>query len=273
MKLLISFLMVYFSSSLATAQIYNSSVTQGTAGTGRAAIDVGNGSFINPATLVHLRGNQILLSQSKNEFAASISENSREIIFPGALGYVQRKFDVPGEPVMHDIRLTLAEAITGKLTFGLTAHYYQLRQDDTHFQQINGDYGLLYTPSPVLGLALVGYDILGEKEELPQAYRLSPKVGLGFNWLYNQTMRLRGDIISAPNNNFNKLTRMLGYEVYLNKWILARLGYQEDAVNEANYGSLGFGLDLPRFDINYAFFSELPRNEYERHSIDLALTF
>lgn len=257
----------------AGAQIYNSSVVAATGGTGRASVDIGEASFINPATLVHLRGTHILLSQTKSDVAASISENTPDIIFPASLAYVQKKLDGAKNPVLHDMRLTLAEKMGTKWGFGFTAHYYQVREDEDAFQQTNGDVGIVYTPTPSWGLALVSYDVAGSREDLPLAYRLTSKTGGGLNYLYGDKMRFRLDALSAPNNNFSKMTTMVGYEIYLNKWVLARLGHQEDRFNEARYGSLGIGLDLPRFDLNYAFVSELPRNESERHSIDLAISF
>ena len=273
MKLLFAFISTYFISSLAFAQIYNSSVTSATAGSGRAATDIGEASFLNPATLVHQANRQILISQAKDELAIAISENSKDVIFPGSLGYVQRKLNSPLDAVMHDMRVTLAENIARNISFGLTGHYYQVTDSNDLYKQINVDMGLLYNPRPDWGLAVVAYDMAGGREEMPVAYRLTQKTGVGANWLYRQTMRVRLDAVSAPNNNFSKMTGMLGFENYYNRWIVGRVGYQDDTLTEKKSASLGFGVDLPKFAINYAFFSELPRNANERHSIDLGIKF
>lgn len=275
MKLLIAFVTTYFISSIAFAQIYNSSVTSATAGSGRAAADVGEASFLNPATLVHQPNRQMLISQSKGELAIALSENSRENYFPGSLAYVQRKLDSPLDPVMHDMRLTLAEKFSedSNLAFGFTAHYYQVVDKADRYKQTNGDWGFIYNPTIDWGLALVEYDVLGGSADMPEAYRLSAKTGVGANWLYHRTMRLRMDAVSAPNNNFSKMTGMLGFENYYNRWIVGRVGVQDDKFTGKQSASLGLGLDLPRFALNYAFFSELPRNANERHSIDLGIKF
>ena len=273
MKLLFAFISTYFISSLAFAQIYNSSVTSATAGSGRAATDIGEASFLNPATLVHQPNRQILISEAKDELAIALSENSKDVIFPGSLGYVQRKLNSPLDAVMHDMRVTLAENIARNISFGLTGHYYQVTDSNDLYKQINIDMGLLYNPRPDWGLAVVAYDMVGGREEMPVAYRLTQKTGVGANWLYRQTMRVRLDAVSAPNNNFSKMTGMLGFENYYNRWIVGRVGYQDDTLTEKKSASLGFGVDLPKFSINYAFLSELPRNANERHSIDLGIKF
>jgi hypothetical protein len=266
------FILILFS-QISFAQIYNSSIVSATAGSGRAAVDVGDPSFLNPATLVHLRGRTFLLSAAKDEFAVATSENNPDTIFPAALSYVQRKFDGAGDPVMHDIRLTLAEKMGVKWGFGMTPHYYQLRYNEEVFNQTNADVGLIYTPNQNWGLGFVAYDVGGPKEEMPEALRLQKRTGLGANYLYGKIMRFRLDTLSAPNNNFSLLTTSGGYEIYFNEWVIGRLGYQDDRFNDTRSASLGFGLDLPKFDVNYAFVSELPRNENERHSIDLTLSF
>ncbi len=273
MKLLFAFITTYFISSFAFAQIYNTSVTSATAGSGRAATDIGEASFLNPATLVHQPQRQILISQAKDELAMALSENSKEVIFPASLGYVQRKLNMPLNPVMHDMRVTMAESMVNNFSFGFTGHYYQVTDQDDQYRQTNFDAGILYNPSSNWGLAVVGYDLLGGRLEMPEAYRLSQKTGLGINWLYHRTMRLRLDAVSAPNNNFSKMTGMLGFEIYYNRWVVGRAGYQDDTFSEKKTASLGLGMDLPRFAVNYAFSSELPRNANERHSIDLGLKF
>ncbi len=273
MKLLVAFMTAYFISNFAFAQIYNTSVTSATAGSGRAATDIGEASFLNPATLVHQPNRQILISESKNELAIALSENSKEVIFPGSLGYVQKKLDSPLDPVIHDMRLTMAEMMAGNVAFGLTGHYYQVTDKNDRYQQANVDTGLLFNPNADWGLAIVGYDMAGGRAEMPEAYRLSQKTGLGVNWLYHRTMRVRLDTVSAPNNNFSKMTQMVGFENYYNRWVVGRVGYQDDTYTEKKTASLGLGLDLPRFAVNYAFSSELPRNANERHSIDLGIKF
>jgi hypothetical protein len=132
---------------------------------------------------------------------------------------------------------------------------------------------LIYTPLSNWGLGVVGYNMMGGRAEMPKAYQLQQTTGFGVNWLYRPTMRFRLDTVTGPNNNFSKMARMLGYENYFNKWTVGRIGYQEDTYNEKTYASVGLGLDLPKFTLNYAFFSELPRNSTERHSIDLGLKF
>lgn len=271
---LASFIAVYFITNVAAAQIYNSSITAGTAGSGRAAIDAGEPAFMNPATLVHLRGSHLVLSQGRHELAASISENDPDSLFPASLAYLQKKYDLPGGPAASDIRLTLAHRITRFIGIGVTGHYYQVRTGkDELFHQSNADLGMIYTPNPQWGGAIVAYDVAGEDPEMPEIFQLRKKTGLGFNWLMVETMRFRVDVVSAPNNNFTLPATMLGYETFFNKWVIGRLGYQEDRFLEARYGSLGLGLALPKFALNYAFLSVLPRNEDERHSIDLTISF
>lgn len=276
-KGIISFAAVFLAISLpadfALAQIYDTSISAATAGAGRAAVDTGEPSFLNPAILMHLRGNHFLFSRGQQDFAVYFSDNNRDIVFPAALAFVQRTFGDVKSSVLQDVRLTIADRLGDQWAFGINIHHYQIRNDDGSFGEINGDIGLLYTPTPDWGLAYVTYEILGGKEEIPTGHRLSRQTALAANYLYGKIMRFRADILSAPNNNFSQTKTMFGYEIYLNEFILARVGYQDDRYNDVRQASVGIGFDLPKFDINYAYVRQVPQNIQEQHSIDFALSF
>jgi hypothetical protein len=258
-------------SLLAHAQIYNSSISAATAGAGVASIDIGEASFNNPATLVHLQGRNILYSQGQSEYAVFTSDNSRDIVFPAAVAYVQIN-DEDADIIVKDLRLTLADTIGGQWGFGVTIHQYQVVATQ-NFKENNADVGLIYIPNPDWGVGFTTYNVSGGQEEVPEAFRLHKKTALGLNYLFGKIMRFRLDVRSAPNNNFSLPTTMAGYEIYLNEFILARLGYQEDRHSEVNEASLGIGFDLPKFDLKYAYVRHVPENLREKHSIDLAITF
>lgn len=265
-------LVIFLFSSLAWGQIYNTSVSRATGKAGRAAVDPGEVSLMNPATLVHLKDRSLMYSQGEDVFAVALAENSFDVVMPASLAYV-RKQNKSTEVLMEDARVTLADHWYSGWSFGLTGHQYKVRVVDENFQQTNVDAGLMYTPTSRLGLALMVHDGLPDNIDIPEAYRLRSRTGIGANYLYGTSVRFRVDALSAINNNFNYPTTMVGYEAYLNRWLVFRLGYRHEQLPVIEYASVGAGLDLPRFDINYAYEGEVKESQNHTHSIDLTVTF
>src|SRR5688500_10317722 len=147
---------IFVYSFISQAQIYNSAISAATGGAGRAAIDIGEPSFSNPATLLHLRGNHFLYSQGQEEFAAAVSDNNKDNICPAGLAYFHKNSDLDGTPAIKDVRLTLADRIgDSRWGFGVTVHQFRVDTTDDTYTEINADVGIIFTPTPDWGLALV----------------------------------------------------------------------------------------------------------------------
>jgi hypothetical protein len=154
---------------------------------------------------------------------------------------------------------------------GITVHGYQVQSEEQTWNHGSLDFGVMVTPVPEVGLALVFYDLGPGNSDIPEKLRLSPKVGLGFNHLYMDYFRSRIDLVSGPDQNFRRATVMVGFESYLNQWILARFGFSSNSYIKQDLSSLGFGLDLPRFRINYAYQFVTTNSKDQRHAIDIVI--
>jgi hypothetical protein len=261
------FLSFYFIVNVASAQVYNSSISLATGGTGRAAVESGDAALLNPATLVHLPGHYLYSSFSNDEYAFSIGDNSGESLFPAALGYVQKETSQAlGDLIQQDLTLSLAEFVADQWAFGITGHYLQQKLPNSSYRQTNADIGLLYTPNSNVGLALVAYNIFGENTEIPENFRVRRSLVAGFNYIYRSTVRLRLDVSTEQ-------VFMSGLETYLNKFMITRIGFQNDNKNSRELLTAGLGFKGPRFAINYGYQGNILISSDYRHSVDLEIPF
>lgn len=266
-KKLSVFLAFYFIARAASAQVYSSSISSATGGTGRGAVEAGDSTFLNPGTLVHLRGHYLFTSFAKDEFAAVISDNSEESFLPSALGYVKKTSMVSqGELQQHDILLSLAEFVVDKVAFGITGHYIEQALPTASYRQTNVDLGLIYTPKPHIGWALVIYNAFGEDKDIPESFRRKASVAGGFNYIYKSTVRARVDATSES-------IFMAGLETYINQFLISRLGYQNDTDKKRELITAGLGFKGPRFALDYAYQGNSQISGDYRHSVDLVIPF
>lgn len=259
---------------MASAQVYYSSSAAATGGSGRAAVESGDATFLNPATLAHLRDRTFFSSFAKDEMAFSLTDNSEDAAIPGGLSYLQTKSDNGILKIKNnDLALSLAGAITQKFSFGLTAHYFQSDVNETHYSQTNADLGLIFIPRKNWGLGAVVYNVFGARNDVPAAVVLRPKFGLGFNYLYQELMRFRLDMASAPDYNFGRSTVMGGFETFFAQFLVWRLGAQYDGLLEQTLTTAGLGFVGPRFSVNYAYQGATKDSSVYRHSVDLVIPF
>ncbi|MBL7670216.1 MAG: hypothetical protein JNM39_06995 [Bdellovibrionaceae bacterium] len=256
------------------SQIYTGAVSAAAGGTGRASVEPGSASFLNPAMMVHQKGQQIFTAKSQDEFAIGLTDNSEDSLIPTSVSYWQKSVDngtLDGTYKLQDFRLSFAEFASTYWAVGLTAHVYQAQSEEKTWNQGNLDFGVMVTPVPEVGLAVVFYDLGQENSEIPEKLKLSPRIGLGFNHLYRDYFRSRLDLVSGPEQNFRRSTVMVGFESYLNQWILARFGMSSNTYLKQDLSSFGLGLDLPRFRINYAYQFVLNNSKDQRHAIDIVI--
>jgi hypothetical protein len=111
------------------------------------------------------------------------------------------------------------------------------------------------------------------KTDLAENLQLQKTMALGFSYTYGNFVRLRFDMESGPDNQTERLVYKLGMENYINDWIVARFGYQNNNVLAKNYGSLGLGFVGPQFGLHYAYISDVSGGRDQKHLIDLAIPF
>lgn len=261
------FLLVYLSVNVAVAQVYNSSISSATAGTGRATVEAGDAAFLNPASLVHLRGRYLWSSFADDELAISLSDNTPETAIPAALSYVKQSSKMTlGDLDQHNFSMSLSEFVIDKISFGVTGHYLEQKLPNSSYRQINGDLGLMYTPRPHIGLALVAYNIFGEKNDIPKELRKKFHLGAGFNYIYKNVARFRLDATSDS-------IFMTGIETYATEFLITRFGYQNDIIDKRELLTAGLGFKGPRFGLHYAYQGSQQSSADYRHSVDLEIPF
>lgn len=261
------FFCIYLIVNTAAAQVYNSSISAATGGTGRAAVEAGDAAFLNPGTLVHLKGRQLFSSFAENQFAVALSDNTQDSMLPAALGFVQKKSDVSlGRLEESDLTLSLAEFATDQWAMGITGHHREQKLPNQSYRQTNADIGLVYTPQSHIGWGLVAYNVFGEDTAAPKELRRKTSVGAGFNYIYKGTVRMRADATSESEF-------MAGLETYVNRFVISRLGYMNNTKDSRELITAGLGFKGPRFALNYAYEGNPRESGDYRHSVDLGIPF
>lgn len=247
----------------------------GAAGTGRASVEASAIHDLNPAMLVHLQGRDFHSALLSDGWTIGMTDNSFDNIVPAALGYRVSKTtpDHQDELIAKDLRLTLCGFLGSSVSVGVTGKQQTWEQGPFNWQQVNADVGLGWIATPKLGVGVVISDVYGERDELPVSLRTPMRTAVGLNYLYQESIRLRADVVSAARNDFKRPELLLGYESSLTQYFLVRFGYGIDHERDREFGAAGLGFDLPRFHVNYGFQARAKGDVEDRHSIDLGIPF
>ena len=266
---------VFFLASISKAQIYYGSASRAVGETGRGAIRPGDQVFLNAAGLVHIGGRYLTASTSASETAIGLSDNTPDSSLPAAVGYWKTAQIIDGLEIRkEDFRVGLAEFVVPNLAFGVVAHQFSVLQQDRADRAVNGEAGVVWTPRDNLGVVLVAYDFLSSAKRYDDnSLFFQPRTGIGFNYLFRKQTMFRVDLLSGAFNNFGKSKISIGYEGYWNRWTAFRLGYSDDQAIKSRNASVGLGLDLPRFQIQYAYQGDVDISGNYRHSVDLGIPF
>lgn len=261
----------YFIPNQAAAQAYYSSVSTAAGGTGRGAVEPGDALLLNPSALPHLQGRFLNFSAAEDVFFASLSDNTKESALPAGASFIQKKSKLAVGNLLEDfkhqdIAITFADFIVDKWTVGITGHYIEQSLGLASYIHTNADLGFLYIRNPNLGLALVFYNVFGEKGNLPVEIREKFSVATGMNFIYHDTIRFKVEATSES-------ILAVGLETYLNKFFITRLGYSEDFDDERQILCAGLGFNGPRFQLNYAYLGNTQKSSDYRQSVDMVIPF
>lgn len=268
-------LSLYFISSYAHAQIFSSPATSGTGGAGRAAVEAGDVNYLNPAALVHMKGRTLYTMYSKEDLFVGLSESSRDVVIPASFSYRQTRYDDALNRAfqIQESRLSIADFLMNKASIGLTGIVNSSKIDGQTYNQNNGNIGFFYTPTDHFGLAYIVYDIFGAKDEIPEEVRLEQKMGFALNYVFRKFLRYRLDIVTNRNSDFGHSAYMTGVETFVNEWVIARVGYQKDTFTSRELITEGLGFRGPVFSMNYAHEGSFKGPDFDKHSIDLSISF
>tara|TARA_B110001454_G_scaffold219198_1_gene251656 strand:+ start:232184 stop:232990 length:807 start_codon:yes stop_codon:yes gene_type:complete len=268
MRNIIAILFLSLSSwaSLESTSQMTGSTAAGLGGAGRAAVAPGDVSTLNPANLAHLRGYFLYSRYMPGETAYAISDNTPETAIPASVYYYQNQNE-------RTFKISLAEKIRKKISVGISGSFYQFKKDEQSANRANMDLGLSFVPRDNLGFAFVGYNLVGASGNELIRDRTAPQVGFGSHYIYKGFLRFRADYMTGNNYKISDGQIMVGVENYLNRWMTWRVGFQENFSNIVDIATVGWGFDLPKFKLNYAYLTETGSEPEVRHSVDLSIPF
>lgn len=273
--------------NFAKAQYFTGPIASSLGGAGRASGDTGEGTFMNPAILAHaplfeasayLSSGKPLSGGEQRVYGLTISDNSPNVIVPGALSYIQTKTTREGQPTIEGKywQAAFGTFYMPGLSFGLSLNYLdQELAGAESYDQINGSAGILYVPKGTIGIGLTYHNFISASAETPQELQLVPVVGLGFNYLYEKFLRVRADI-TRPHERFNpnkEFNYHFGIESKAGEYLILRVGHQWAQVENTQVLTAGLGFAGPRLKVDYSYEkSQLPGSG-ALHSVDLRIGF
>ena len=141
------------------------------------------------------------------------------------------------------------------------------------YRQTVADLGATYAVSKNFAFGAVVYKLASSKTDLSSDLQKQNSIGLGMSYTYQNFVRFRFDIESAPECKEDRLVYMSGMETFLNDWMVLRFGYQNNNVLSKNFTSVGLGFSGPQFGFHYAYLSNPADRQDDRHSVDLGIPF
>lgn len=261
------FLLSTLLASITYGHAPRSAVSAATGGGGVASVETGEASFMNPATLTHLKGRYFYSSFQKDLFALSLTENDNGSVVPGALSYFADK-------EVQMFALSLSDFVYRSISFGISATYWQAEFDRQNKREttINANAGLIWTPMKNFGVAFAAENVLSPPDGFQDNGRLIPTSRVGLNYLYKEWFRWRLDFVTLTHNRWDNWIPQAGIESYVSKWFILRLGVSRPPGLKESW-SAGFGFDLPRFRLDYASQWHVDGGNEQRHSVDLGVPF
>lgn len=260
-------------SSLSQATI--GAVSTATGGSGLAAVEPVDGLLKNPAFIRDILNRNFAFNYGPDQWALTVSDNAPDSLFPAALQIINTR-----ETNMNTqkLGLTFAAPRLKTLVVGATAAMVSYDHNPNlttaeKFHQGVVDVGATLAITRDIGIGFVANRVSATKIDLPETLQLQKTMALGLSYTYGNFVRLRFDVESGPNNVTDRLIYMAGMENFINDWIVARFGYQNNNVVAKNYGSMGLGFVGPQFGLHYAYISDVSGGRDQKHLIDLAIPF
>ena len=284
------------------AQSETGAVTRATAGAGRAALEGSDSPKLNPASLVFLRGylftaistqsaesfNSDLGAQKRpsKHFGLRLTDRLNSTSTPASFSYDQTRVetngDFPAPPIENsqDFQLGFASFVSSRVSLGMGFRYRDVLARDVRQTQWNAILGSIWAPTPDLSFSYTLENPTAlHSSKLPAEARLRPQSAFGFNFNATPTLRLKADVLSDESHSWSKPTAAVGFESYMNKWLVLRFGIGRDFFHEQIRTGMGLGFVGPRFSLQYgqsnlaaspqSVSPTIARNAQVEHTIDL----
>ncbi len=250
------------------------SISTSTGGSGRGTAEPVDGVLLNPAIVAVLPSKFFAINYNTEQWGITISDNGQEALFPAALAFVRSDVN---DFKTQQLSLALSYSFYKMFSIGTTVSMLEYEQPITisekKYRQTVADVGVMFSPNPFFGVGLVANKVTASEMNLDPLLQKQKTVGFGTQYTYMNFVRFRFDVESAPEYKANRLVYMGGMETFLNDWVIARVGYQNNNVLRKNFVSTGIGFTGPQFGIHYAFISNVADKTEDKHSIDLGVPF
>jgi len=262
-------------SSTSFAQVAGS-VSMATGGTGRGTVDPTDSVLLNPAIVAQIPTKYFSFNYATDQMGLTISDNGRQALFPAAIAFNRTEVD---HLKTQNMGVAVAYSPKPKFAIGLMASLVEYSFDnnpaigDQKFRQTVGDLGATYAFSKNFAVGAVAYKVFSSKSDVDETLQRQRTLGFGTNYIYENFVRFRFDVESAPENKFNRLVYMGGVETFMNDWLVLRLGYQNNNVLSKNFTTAGLGFAGPQFGLHYAYLTNPADHDDDRHSVDLGIPF
>ncbi len=268
----ISFVVLFFS-NFARAEI--GAVSTATGGTGRGAVETVDGMLLNPAFIAEFPTKTFSVNYSSSAWAMTITDNGVDSFFPAGLIFESSRTDTLDT---QKLGLALALPRWKKFVIGATVSMVDYSNNATlatefSYKQVVADVGMTYSINRDIGIGLVFNKAGSNRVDLADNLQLQKTTALGLSYTYQNFVRFRFDVESAPENKTDKLTYMYGLENYINDWVVFRIGYQNNKYVNKDYLTAGLGFVGPQFGLHYAYIADTKDKTDQKHLIDLGIPF
>lgn len=258
-------------------------VSGATGSAGIATVEPGDSAFLNPATLVHLKGYQITTSAKSSsekdgvgnsQALMTITDNGFDAMVPASIAFIHREDYTKNTTLKsRGLKVAMSNFLVPQVSMGLTVSHWMADVGGEHPAETNADLGFLYTPNGDVGVGLVGYNLIPTRKTVLHSILGNANWGAGFNYIYQGFIRLRLDFLGGPAEAPNKYTYQGGFESYLSDWFVMRFGAQRDDFLRKNRLTAGAGFNGPKFQVNYAYQMSPQDDSLSTHGVDLVIPF
>jgi hypothetical protein len=275
----------FFCSSPARAQFHVGPIATATGGAGRAAIDPGEISYLNPAAVAFLRSyymdagigltTHATLGDSK-EWGVLAADNSEGELVAGSISYQRRNQDYLSghSALIQDIQASVAGFVGSHFAIGGSVHRLNYNPSQgARTIQTNLNLGVLWAVTPSVGVGVTALDILPLSEDVAAAIRLSPSYGFGTNWIIRQFLHLRFDFVRRTEFNYERTNFMAGFETYFTENFAFRAGSDWEETENQTWITTGLGFKGPKLSFNYTYAKDIRQAKGSRHLFDLWMPF
>lgn len=272
--------------SIAYAQNLTGPVAGALGGTGVAANDEGEQIFLNPATVAHAKNLSVGYfyqggytgTQSRDEWwGVSVTDNSEDIYFAGSALYAVRRRTFEGGFAFDETRMefSIASIVVKHLAIGGSLYRLERQPDgDKKYELWDFSLGALFNPDPNYAIGAVYKNLSKQSESIPALIELKDYFSIGGYTILMRQFRGRLDLgRQMQRNPDGKIDFSLGFESFIDAYLVFRFGYQDLALSDESYYSTGFGFIGPRLKIDYALRQNVDDSDGTMHSVDFRLPF